>query len=306
MFALSETFGRKEKPDILKTIPGYELYLSERSGSAKRGGGLALYYRDTLLAHEWHPSIDEEVKYVEKERQWLLIHGEGSSKMAFLNCYVACQTYTSDGFIQWNQDLFQMISKEVNYLREKGFMVLAMGDFNTHVGEISGLEGNHPDVNRNFPMFSNFLSETNLVMINTLDICTGLFTRFKRDQTSLLDYGLIDGAHIQKVTSFNIDTDARFDCNSDHALLECVLEFRTSPKPSKHSPDVFRYNFHEKSNFTGYKSFLDNSLSTINLDEFSRLNTSEMLSHITKNIYSSAMHTFGLKIPHKKEKNIPS
>ena len=69
MFALSETFGRKEKPDILKTIPGYELYLSERSGSAKRGGGLALYYRDTLLAHEWHPSIDEEVKYVEKERQ---------------------------------------------------------------------------------------------------------------------------------------------------------------------------------------------------------------------------------------------
>ena len=65
--------------------------------------------------------------------------------------------------------------------------------------------------------------------MNTLPLCNGLFTRFKRDPTSVLDYGLIDGNHVQQVASFNIDTDARFDCMSDHALLECVISFRTSP-----------------------------------------------------------------------------
>ena len=227
--ALSETFGREEKPDILRKVPGYELFLSERSGNAKGGGGLALYYRDTLLAHEWHPNVDDEYQYIEKERQWLLIHGEGNTKIAFLNCYIACQSFTTDAFIEWNHHLFQLITKEVVYLSQKGFMVLAMGDFNTHVGKIPGLEGNHPDTNRNFPMFNSFLTETDLVIMNTLPLCNGLFTRFKRDQTSVLDYGLIDGNHVQQVASFNIDTDARFDCMSDHTLLKCVISFRTSP-----------------------------------------------------------------------------
>ena len=301
MLALSETFGRKEAPDILKKIPGYGLYLSERSGRAKAGGGLAMYYRDTLQAHEWHPNIDEEYKYVESERQWLLINGVGSNKMAFLNCYIACQSFASDNFIQWNQDLFQMLTKEVIYLRQKGFIVLAMGDFNTHVGEIPGLEGNHPDVNRNYSMFTNFLSDSNLVIINTLDLCDGLFTRFKRQQKSLLDYGLIDGDHVQKVNSFKVDTDARFDCMTDHALLECEIEFRTSPKAFKTGKDVFQYNFHDGSNFSGYKTFLETSLSSIQLDDFSRLNTPEMLDHVTKNIHAAALNTLGLKI-HKKNK----
>ena len=47
---------------------------------------------------------------------------------------------------------------------------------------------------------------------------------------SLLDYGLIDGEHINTVTSFVIDEDSRFDAGSDHALLECTLLFGDRPK----------------------------------------------------------------------------
>ena len=206
--ALSETFGREGKPDILKKVMGYELWLSERSSHAKGGGGLALLYKDTLMAHEWTPHVDAEHQYVEKERQWLLIHGDGNNKIAFLNCYIACQSFTSDAFIQWNEHLFHMISKEAVYLKQKGFMLLAMGDFNTRVGQMPGLEGNLPDVNRNFTMFTNLISQSSLVIINTLPLCTGLFTWFKRDQKSLLDYGLVDADHVQKISSFNIDEDA--------------------------------------------------------------------------------------------------
>ena len=46
----------------------------------------------------------------------------------------------------------------------------------------------------------------------------------------MLDYGLVDADHVQKITLFNIDEDARFACMSDHALLECEVLFQTSPK----------------------------------------------------------------------------
>ena len=270
---MSETHGRKERPDILQRVPGYELRFCERGGTSKGGGGLALFFRESLSAHEWIPSVDDDLTYVEKERQWLLIHGEGGGKLAFLSCYIACHSFTSDDFVKWNEDLFHLLTKETLYLRQKGFMVVAMGDFNTRVGELNGLEGNTSDVNRNYPMFTTFTTETNLFIINTLPLCTSIFTRFEGDKKSLLDYGMVDGDHVGNILSFTIDENARFDCNSDHALLECEVLFRTIPKAHRHSQDIIRYNFHEKSDFFSYKTLLEESLCTINLDHFSHLSS---------------------------------
>ena len=150
---------------------------------------------------------------MEKERQWLLIHEEGGGKLAFLSCYIACNSFTSDDFVKWNEDLFHLLTKETLYLRQKGFMVVAMGDFNTRVGQLDGLEGNTSDINRNYPMFSTFTTETNLVIINTLPLCTSIFTRFDGDKKSLLDYGMVDSDHVGNILSFTIDENARFDCN---------------------------------------------------------------------------------------------
>ena len=103
------------------------MWTSERYGKAKQGGGLALFYSDSLMAHEWKPSVKEEQKYIERERQWLLIDGDGSKKIAFLNCYIACQSFTSDNFIEWNEDLFHLLTQEATYLRNEGFMILNGG-----------------------------------------------------------------------------------------------------------------------------------------------------------------------------------
>ena len=40
-----------------------------------------------------------------------------------------------------------------------------MGDFNTRVGNMAGLEGNTPDTNNNYPMFMNFIAEVNMTII---------------------------------------------------------------------------------------------------------------------------------------------
>ena len=57
-----------------------------------------------------------------------------------------------------------LLRDEALILKQEGFIILAMGDFNTRVGQVEGLENNVPGVNRNQPMFMNFITEVNLGM----------------------------------------------------------------------------------------------------------------------------------------------
>ena len=255
-----------------------------------------------MNAHPWKPDILDTYKYVENERQWLLMEGEGGKKLAFLHCYIACQSFTSDDFLRWNQDLFQMITLEALQLREEGYMILAMGDFNSHVGRIDGLEGNKPSVNDNEPMFTSFVEEVNLCIINTLPLCDKVFTFFRGEKASLLDYGLIDTEHVHLVQSFNIDEGARHLCGSDHALLECELLFQATTRTNwRFKEEVFKYNFNDTTDFTRYKDVLDAALKTISLHDFIELPIYDKLRHITSSITSTAKNVFGLKVRKKKK-----
>ena len=136
-------------------FPGYEEWKSERSGGLKGGGGLLMLYKSELQAHEWDPQVAEEHQYIRKERQWLIIGG----KIAFLHIYVASETKRPTNYEQWNQDLFSLVTQEAIILRQQGLCCLAMGDFNTRVGQLPGLEGNLPGTNSNFPAFMNFIMQ---------------------------------------------------------------------------------------------------------------------------------------------------
>ena len=264
-----------------------------------------MLYRDTLTAHEWSPPVPTRLQYIMNERQWLLMDNM-EERCAFLSVYIACQSTRSDSFIQWNEDLFHLVTTEAIKLRKQGFIVVAMGDFNSRVGQIPGLEGNTPDTNRNTPMFLNFVQEVNLLILNTLPISRGLFTRFMDDSgrpgtKSVLDYGLIDSDHSNTVTSFIIDEGGRFDCGSDHAPLECVLEFGSRPKVNWAYNESVHYNIREDSNFSEYQDSLDLISSSIPLHQFSSLPADQMLPHISESISSSANKTFGLKVKKKKQ-----
>ena len=264
-----------------------------------------MLYRKSLIAHQWSPTVPKELEYVAKERQWLLIGSQGETKTAFLHCYIACQSTTSNDFISWNENLFFLITQEAIKLRRQGFMVLAMGDFNSKIGVMPGLEGNRPDKNRNAPMFLNFSTEVNLFILNTLPTCKDVFTRFMGDNNcpqtgSLLDYGLIDTEHVNTCTSFTIDSDVRFDCGTDHALLECDIVLGSSPHVNWAYHDVLQYNYNDSTDFTAYQGTLDNNIQTITLSKFTAMETSDMLVHVTNNLNLSAKQTFGLKVRKKK------
>ena len=46
-----------------------------------------------------------------------------------------------------------MLSSEIASLRSRGFVVLALGDFNARIGVVEGLEGNNPNLNNNSEKF---------------------------------------------------------------------------------------------------------------------------------------------------------
>ena len=286
----------------MEPVQGYRAWSTNRGGSDKGGGGLTMLYRDTLVTHQYVPDIPDDLVHIKNERQWLLVNS-GEDKVAFLHTYIACQNNRDDSFISWNEDLFFLLTQEATKLKQQGFTILAMGDFNSRVGAIPGLENKTPDHNQNTPLFFNFLNEVNLLIINTMPIAKGLFTRFidssgRPGTRSLLDYGLIDHEKANTVTSFVIDADARVECGSDHALLVCTLVFADKPRVAWSFQDPVHYNFHG-ADFTAYQRYLDTVLA-VPLPKFCEQSTTEMLDHIRDTIDTSAKQTFGLKISKKR------
>ena len=267
-----------------------------------------MLYKDTMIAHEWSPPVPDDQKYVMNERQWLIL----DSKVAFLHVYIACQTSRNEDYMVWNDDLFNLVTQEAILLRRQGITCLAMGDFNTRVGDIPGLEGNTPDTNSNYPNFMSFIAQVNMTIINTLPISRGLFTRFMNNTgdhgtRSLLDYGLIDNDHVNNVTSVVIDDNARYSCGSDHALLECNLSVGKQTSMQWSYSEAIHYNITENTDYTEYKDVLDASIKEMPHPEFSQLSTTDMYPYISERINNSAMNTIGLKVKKVKQgRKLPS
>ena len=286
-------------------MDGYRAWNSNRGGSEKGGGGLTLLYKECLTAHQYSPVVPNNLEYIQNERQWLLI-SSGHDRIAFLHVYIACQNNRDDSFLTWNENLFALISQESLRLKQQGFTVLALGDFNSRVGAITGLEGNTPDHNRNTPMFLTFLKEVNLMIINTLPIAKGLFTRFmdssgRPGTRSLLDYGLIDHDKSNTVTSFIIDDSARVDTGSDHAVLECMIEFNVVPKITWSVHEPLHYNIRDNSDFQEYQEALDIVMATVPFHDFVNQSANQMVSHVSDGINAAAKKTFGLKVARKRK-----
>ena len=110
-------------------FPGFSTWKTERSGKDKGGGGLCIIYKDILHPHCWSPKVPGNLEYVKNERQWLLMES-GQARVAFLHIYTACQSNKSDGFIQWNEDLFHLVTTATIKFRRDRFTVLFLEDFN--------------------------------------------------------------------------------------------------------------------------------------------------------------------------------
>ena len=97
MLALAETHYRQDVPRERFQFSGYKVWHADRGGMDKvsprqttksyfiiqGGGGMSVYYLDHLQVHEHHPNTPAQYKYLDNERQWLLVQSAGQ-KIAFL------------------------------------------------------------------------------------------------------------------------------------------------------------------------------------------------------------------------------
>ena len=297
--ALSETFIRADRPSEDFTVPGFKTWQTNRSGDDKWGGGLLMMYKEGLTAHQFNPMVPPDLTYVSKERQWLLL-SKGPQKLAFLHTYLACQNNQNNNNIVWNEDLYSLLIQECILLKNQGFVVLALGDFNARLGEIRGLEGNNPDRNSNAPLFMDFVKQTQLLIINTLPVAKGFFTRFMNASglpgtRSVLDYGLIDNQAAHSVQSFVIDEDARFAAGSDHALLEVVVSYSLGHKVKWNMEETLQYHLDDPKKLKEYGKTLESMVSSLSISEFESLSTEQMLLHLTTTIHKASKEKLGLK-----------
>ena len=211
---------------------------------------------------------------------------------------MACASNGPNNHEQWNNDLYTMMKQEVGVLRTRGFAVIALADFNAKIGKVPGLENNIDTLNSNTPFFKNFVKSLDLTILNTLPISKGLFTHFiekdgKVISESILDYGLTEPSLTPFVTSFIIDSESRVDCGTDHALLLTTLRFKRSNFTiNSKKTDIMSFILPADHNYKNFTRTFINSPDLPTLDQFHKLDVSDMAHLLTKTIFDSCCKTF--------------
>ena len=234
---LLETKRRKEVVDNDVQLDGYKVLERRRSNSAKDkdGGGILMYLRNDkgyeFLPHD--PIIaNPEHAFVNKERLWVTVDSL-KHKTAICGVYLGFQA-GDDRHSSWNEMIYEVLASEVYDLRQKGYRVVLLGDFNAHVGDVVGVgvPGNHPSINRNGHRFLNFLHDINSVHLNgacrvegdlSTRISEGLWTWQRNGISTVIDYGVISPNDLNTVKSFVIDDKGQYPSGSDHNWIFCEL-----------------------------------------------------------------------------------
>ena len=304
LFFLLETKRRKEEEEsgINIDVEGYEKFEFNRSDMAgdKAGGGIALYTSKSngLIFHEHHPVIaDPAHLFVEKERVWRTVdtlHG----KTAFCAVYAGFQA-GDDRHGQWNDILFSVLQSEIHDLRSKGFRVVLLGDFNSHVGCVPGIgiENNNPDVNKNGKRFLKFLDETNCVHVNGIkQVTSGLWTWQKNGTSSVVDYCVVGAEHLSTVKSMTIDDQGLYSGCSDHNWMFVTLKdlFRRKHIKTRKTNPKKSWNIHSNLNWNAFKSMVSNLCSTIDVN----LDSQTLADNMRQLLQDAGMTTIGYRSDH--------
>ena len=177
---------RQGSNEDLSPLSRQTVYHKERLGSVKKGGGLLTIVKPGLNHLRWEPPLPM-FPYLDAEREWILIH-EMNKKLALCSVYMAAEV-VGGNFLSWNNDLYAMLSSELSFLRDDGYICVLMGDFNGHIGnDLYGITGNHIHINDNGRLVRNFATDNNLTLVNANQRrCDSLFTRRGYMSNSVLD-----------------------------------------------------------------------------------------------------------------------
>ena len=308
---LFETKRREEEIGTDINIDGYELIEIRRSDTAddKQGGGIACYYKKnrTTLFKQYSPQIDHpDLAYVDNERLWVTVETQ-HTKTAICGVYFGCQ-FSDDRNSAWNDGMYWVLQHEVSSLRDQGFRVLIVGDFNAHIGSVvgQGIIGNNNDINKNGERLLQFLITCNMTHVNgalgqdgTSRICTGLWSRQRGLSRSIIDYAVLSSEHMDSVVTMFVDDNGVYGGGSDHNWSEIILRDKIANfvKVDTRAKRKQIWNIKDDQDWTAFKKSV---VENIRQHEFTNKSEDE-LAVLVASIYNSAgSSSIGFKAEPKK------
>ena len=178
-------------------------------------GGLVVWKRKvTGVAVEcWEGCLTAEKQWMIAERLWVTISTE-HSKMAVGGIYMRVNSHKTSENYQRNTQLLEQLGDEMLELKQMGYGVMLIGDFNARCGPGNmGFQNYQYVQNNNGELLVEFCKIHKLQCLNSMKWHgrrTDYFT-YRRDfgdvfHQSLLDYALVPEADKQKIIDFKVKT----------------------------------------------------------------------------------------------------
>ena len=202
-------------------------------GEVMQLGGLGVWLKERggLGVDLWNSQDTNTPSWMDAERQWLKITGEGF-QLAVCGVYLRTNKPLAHEYYKNNEELYTVMEMEAMLLSEEGYPAVIMGDFNAHVnpGERFQFQATPHTENNNGRSLVNFANNLDLHCLNPLE-----WDNVREDKitfqkqignnylTSIIDYGMASKTTIPLISNFNIDSDGRFSISSDHATLVLTL-----------------------------------------------------------------------------------
>ena len=196
--------------------------ISNRECNIKKGGGLAIYWKENIDVREWEGlGLGNDIC---KERMWISIQDRNNMHEYVIGLVYTATNKKAHG--EWNDELYGILNTEMSVLDQLNNNVMIMGDFNGHVQ----WEGTSEE-NKNGKRFRNFTEEHNKDIINMAEMCKGKWTWMRNNQKSIIDYVLTNENMTSVVSEMTVDDKGIWESFYDHNWIEVKVQCK--PKDIK-------------------------------------------------------------------------
>ena len=169
IIAFTETHWKKGTKG--RNITGYSAVHIERSSFGKKGGGIAIWIKETIPFTIWSSEIESEGEVInEAELLWVVIETM-NGQMAVGITYIGVNTPENSAR---NETLHQKIVNDHRELSKAGIKVLLIGDFNGHITPATKLSLGKYD--KNGKRLENTRKQCKMSIMNFTSKCHGKWT----------------------------------------------------------------------------------------------------------------------------------
>ena len=258
VFFVQETKLRKKNKIKHPNYVTFE-YLRENNN----GGGLLTAVHKSLNPVSVSNDTEEEVLVVEATI--------ATKKIRLINAY-GPQEDEKDNI---REDFFNRIDQEVKSSKIAGAMVCIEMDANAKLGA-QVIKGDPKEKSKNGKLLENMVIENDLIVVNAMEICKGVVTRYRKtvnnEERSVLDYFIVCRRFFKIIKSMIVDEERIYSLmkysgktgnknikESDHNTL--ILELNIAWKNCIDDPveRIEIFNFKNDEDFRKYTCLSDNN-----------------------------------------------